>query len=63
VYSNYFFVLVVASQLVAAVGYVQLFDLLRMSPVAQNILVALVYVLPLVLLIIKNEFLYESSAT
>lgn len=63
VYSNYFFVLVVASQLVAAVGYVQLFDLLRMSPVAQNILVSLVYVLPLVLLIIKNEFLYESSAT
>lgn len=62
-YASYFITLLVASQLMAAVQYVHLFSLLRLSPVVQNLIEGMVYGLPLVLLIITGKSLYGTSST
>lgn len=62
-YASYFITLLVASQLMAAVQYVRLFSLFRLSSVVQSLIEALVYFLPLVLLIITSKTSYETSST
>ena len=52
-YSSYFVTLVVASQLMAAVRYLQLFDFLSWGDTALSICSILVYGLPLLLLLIN----------
>lgn len=59
---SYFVTLVVASQLVAVIQYVRLFYLIGLSSTTQSLCVGLIYVIPLILLFVKNAK-YDTSAT
>ena len=61
--ASYFVTLVIASQLVAAVQYIRLFELLAVSPIVRHVIVALVYAIPLIVLLVINNFINESSST
>lgn len=61
--ASYFVTLVVASQLVAAMQFVRLPELLGISYTVQRILVALVYIIPLIVLFVTNKSTHESSST
>ena len=60
--AGYFVTLVVASQLVAAMQYIRLFELLGMSPVGGRIVAIFIYALPLIVSFVTNKSLYESSS-
>ena len=62
-YANYFVTLVVASQLVAIIRYVHLFDLLGTSQLVQEIVIALIYAIPLLVLFITKNFINDTSST
>lgn len=53
---------VVASQLVAAMQYIRLSELLGMSYVMQRMVVVLIYVVPLAVLFVTDKSIYESSS-
>lgn len=61
--ASYFVTLVIASQLVAAIQYIRLFELLGVAYAMQGIIVALVYIVPLIVLLVMNNSIYESSST
>ena len=61
-YASSFVTLVVASQLVALMRYVRLFDLLGVSPTMQGIVVALIYAMPLIVLFITKNFIHDTSS-
>ena len=61
--ASYLVTLVVASQLVAAIRYVRLSELLGMSPAVQRVVVIGIYALPLIVLFVTNKSIYESSST
>ena len=60
--ANYFVTLVVASQLLAAMKYVRLPELLGISYTIQRIVALLVYVIPLIVLYVTDKSIYESSS-
>lgn len=60
--ASYFVTIVVASQLVAVMQYVRLFELLGISYAMQSIIVALVYAIPFIFLIVTNTSVNESSS-
>ena len=60
--ASYFVTLVVASQLVATMHYVQLFPLIGLSPTMQSLCIGLIYAVPLILLFVKNAT-HDTSAT
>lgn len=53
--ASYFVTLVVASQLVATIRYVQLFPLIGLSPTMQSLCIGLIYAIPLILLFVKKR--------
>ncbi len=59
--ASYFVTLMVASQLMATIRYVRLFELLGLSHTMQSIAVVLVYAVPLIVLLVTNNSIYESS--
>lgn len=52
--ASYFVTLVVASQLVAVIHYVRLFDLIGLPATMQSLCIGLLYAVPLISLFIKN---------
>lgn len=55
--------LLIASQFVAAIRYVHLFELLNLSYTMQRILIALVYYTPLIVCLVTNNSTHEPSST
>lgn len=55
--------LLIASQFVAAIRYVHLFELLNLSYTMQRILIALVYYIPLIVYLLTNNSIHEPSST
>lgn len=60
--ASYFVTLVVASQLVAAMQYIRLPELLGISYAVQRILAVLIYIIPLIVLLVTDKSIYESSS-
>lgn len=61
-YASYFVTLVVASQLVAVMRYVCVFDLLGTPHTVQEIVVDLIYAIPLIVLFITKKFGHDTSS-
>ena len=62
-YAGYFITLVVASQLVAAIQYVRLFQLLGLSSAMQAFCFGLIYTIPLIILFVTNKTPHDTSST
>ena len=58
----YLVTLIVASQLIAMVRYIHLFELLKASSITQDIIETLVYIPPLIALYIKKHFTHDTSS-
>lgn len=61
-YAGYFVTLVLASQLVAIVQYVRLFDLCGVSYTVQRVFVACIYCVPLIFSFITKNFIHDTSS-
>lgn len=61
-YAGYFVTLVVASQLVAIMQYVRLFDLCGASYAVQRVVIASIYAVPLIVLFITKNFIHDTSS-
>lgn len=62
-HASCFVTIVVASQLLAAIQYVRLFELLGVTYTMQRIFVALLYTIPLIISFAINNYGHESSST
>lgn len=60
--ASYFVTLIAASQLIAIAQYIHLFELLKVSSIAQEIIEALIYAIPLIALYIKKHFTHDTSS-
>lgn len=61
-HAGYFITLVVVSQLVAAMRYVRLFQLLGLSSVMQTFCIGLIYAIPLIFLFVTNKTPHDTSS-
>lgn len=62
-YAGYFVTLMLASQLVAIVQYMRLFELCGVSYTVQRVIVACVYGVPLIVSFITKNFIHDTSST